>query len=226
MLILPLILMVSLGGCHKGDNNTAGFSGKILMLGRSVMGGWFEHWGDYSHVQKDGYDLYYGEMQSPPAIVNSAISRMDSQGVDSKWIVFFKLCFVDFYGGSQQEAQENLARNKEYVREVYEQVKSRGAILIVGNALPQVCEYTTSYLKWNHSQYNAWLEEMARENEGFYVFDMYSVLVNSKGCLRSDYSVSPYDSHLNDKAYSALDAKFFPFLKNNFKVVSIHIPGF
>lgn len=212
-------------GCHHQQENKVKFSGRILMLGRSVMAGWFEHWGGYEHVQKEGFDLYYGPMYSPPQIVQSAISQMEAHGVDSSWVVFFKLCFEDFEGGSQEEARQNLERNKEYVKQVYAQVKSKGAVIIVATALPKVCEYTTSYLRWNHRQYNQWLMDMASSNDDFYVFDMYSVLADSNGCLRSDYASSPYDSHPNHRGYSALDGKFFPFLKANFQV-GASLPGF
>lgn len=188
----------------------------MLMLGRSVMGGWFQHWGSdtSSPVGREGFTLYYGELSSPPEIVDSAKAKIDEYS-DKTQIVFFKLCFVDFDSGSRSEARENLSRNKEYVENVYQYVvKERGKKLIIGNALPMVENYTNSDLVWNHREYNKWLGEFAQAHPGeVYIFDQYSILADSEGNLKREYAIDAEDSHPNDAAYSALDNPFFSLLK-------------
>ncbi len=193
---------------------------KIMMMGRSVMGGWFEHWNQDSsyEVSRNGYYLYYRELETPPQIVQSAEEYADEID-DDQTIVFFKLCFDDFYAGDRSEAKSNLADNKKYMREVYAAVvEEHGLKLIIGNALPKVKEYTDSSLVSHHRSFNKWLEDFAQDHSGdVYVFDQYSVLTDSKGNLKSGYSLDREDSHLNDKAYTALDDAFFDSLDANSK---------
>lgn len=188
----------------------------VLMLGRSVMGGWFEHWGSdtSSPVKREGFTLYYGELNTPPEIVNSAEEKVGEYS-DKIQIVFFKLCFDDFESGSRSEAKENLSQNKEYVEEVYQiMVKENGFKLIIGNALPKVKNYTNSDLVWNHREYNKWLDEFAQKHPGeVYIFDQYSILSTSEGNLKKEYAIDVEDSHPNDAAYSALDGFFFALLR-------------
>ena len=192
---------------------------KILMMGRSVMGGWFEYWGsDTSQPVKQGdFVLYYKELETPPDIVDSAKDYVD-EITDDDTIVFFKFCFDDFQAGDKSESKANLSDNKKYIRQVYDAVvEERGLKLIIGNALPKVKAYTDSDLVKNHRSFNEWLEEFAEEHpDQIYIFDQYSVLTDSKGNLKSEYAMDREDSHLNEKAYSALDEDFFDLLEKNF----------
>ena len=223
MLFLMIMLMLACshdsGNGNGNGNNTPpppGFSNRILMLGRSVMGGWFSHWGDSQHVNRDGYDLFYGEMESPPQIANSAINIINQKNVDATWAVFFKFCFVDFEVYSQQEAEQKLQENKNYLDQVRQYVRStKKAYLIIGTALPEVCENSNDSIKWLQQQYNTWVKSLPAADTKIKVFDMYSILVNGNGCLRNDYKAGQYDSHLNEKAYNALDQQYFPFLHGN-----------
>ncbi len=199
-------------------------SGDVLMLGRSVMAGWFMYWGGQGETgdtyKRDGFTLRYGHMETPPNIVNSAKSLISQFHVGPGWIVFFKFCFEDFAAGSPEEVAQTNARNERYVEEVYNEVcKNKGAKLIIGNALPQVKEYTTKFLIQGHKEYNAWLLEFAKAHPGeVFIFDMYSILTTEEGYLKPEYAASPTDSHLNNNAYKALTEKFFPFLKAYFKI--------
>ncbi len=192
---------------------------KILMMGRSVMGGWFEYWdSDTSQPVKQGdFVLYYKEIETPPDIVDSAKDYVDEID-DDNTIVFFKFCFDDFWAGDRSETKANLSDNKKYIRQVYDAVADEhGLKLIIGNALPKVKTYTDSDLVWNHRSFNEWLEEFANDHSGeVYIFDQYSVLTDSKGNLKSGYAIDREDSHLNEKAYSALDEDFFDLLETNF----------
>ena len=48
------------------------------------------------------------------------------------------------------------------------------------------------------------------------VFDLYSVLADSAGNLKSEYAAGPDDSHPNEAGYTALDSAFFPFLEAHY----------
>lgn len=192
---------------------------KVLMMGRSVMGGWFGHWDSdtSSPVKKGRFTLYYKELETPPDIADSAeeyISEVD----DKDTILFFKFCFDDFSGSSREEAQQSLKEKKQYVEQVFDAAKDRNLKLIIGNALPRVKTYTDSHLVWNHRKFNAWLDEFAaKHSDEVYIFDQYGVLTDSNGNLKAEYAIDKEDSHLNDSAYDELDKPFFDLLNQNFK---------
>jgi hypothetical protein len=197
-----------------GDD-TAAFV-PVIMLGRSVMGGWFTHWGGSPHTQ-DRFTLEYHEVQSPPEIVAGARAVIDSLIPEEQPVVFFKLCFVDFEGGDSATAQANLDRNFGYVEQVYDVAKQAGVRLVVGNALPQVVLYHDQWLVWNHRQYNQRLLDLAALHpDSVAVFDMYSVLSDAAGDLKPAYASWSDDSHPNEAGYAALDAAFFPFLEQHY----------
>lgn len=180
------------------------------------MGGWFSHWkATDNKVTKDGFTLYYGEMESPPDIINSAKVKIEESGLDVT-VVFFKLCFVDFSGGSREEARDKLNENERYVQQMYDiVVKDKGLRLIIGNALPQIHKDTTEDLVWSHKEYNLFLTEFAAKHPGqVHVFDEYSILSDETGALKTEYTSGPDDSHPNDSGYSALDGPFFDLLKS------------
>jgi hypothetical protein len=197
-----------------GDDTAAFVS--VIMCGRSVMGGWFTHWGGSPHT-RDRFTLEYHELQSPPEIVASARAVIDSLIPEDRPVVFFKLCFVDFEGGDSAAAQANLDRNLGYVEQVYNGAHQVGVRLIVGNALPQVVLYHDQWLVWNHRQYNQRLLDLAALHpDSVAVFDVYSVLSDAAGDLKPLYASWSDDSHPNEAGYTALDAVFFPFLEQHY----------
>ncbi len=189
----------------------------VYMLGRSVMAGWFSHWGGSPYLHNP-FVLFYHLVQSPPEIVTSVRAILDSITLcQPQPVVFFKLCFVDFAGGDSLSAQQNLDRNVAYVDSVYAAASGRGLKLIVGNALPQVASATDQWLVWNHRQYNQQLLDLeAQHPDTFRVFDLYSVLADSAGDLNPAYATNSGDSHPNDAGYTALDSAFFPFLETHY----------
>jgi hypothetical protein len=190
-----------------------GHGDEVLMLGRSVMYDWFDHWGwdGETSVKRDGYALYYGELDAPPDIATSAEGYIAS--APEHTIVFFKLCFADFWASSSEEVDSNVEENLGYVRRVVEAAQTRGLPLVLGNALPSVASDTSPALVEAHLAYNAGLEEIAAARDGVYVFDQYSVLTSSDGTLIRGYAVAPSDSHLKDVAYVDLDQAFFSFMQ-------------
>jgi hypothetical protein len=203
---------------EDGDTVPAGV-GVVHMCGRSVLGGWFEHWGwDYdpeNPARLGDYYLVYHEMDVPPDIVYTAREAAGETAAAGDKVMFFKLCFADFEGGDEYSARANLEANEEIVREVAEvAVEEEGLVLILGNALPIVREYSDEWLVWNQREYNAFLEDLAAGYGGrVIVLDLYGTLAAPGGWLRPEYAADPYDSHLNDAAYDALD----PVLENILK---------
>ena len=188
----------------------------VYMLGRSVMVGWFSHWGGspYTHGR---FTLEYHAVDSPPGIVTSAQAIIDSLMLCDQPVLFFKLSFEDFVGGDSLAAQQNLDRNMVYVDSVYATAFRRGLKMIVGNALPQVANATDQWLVWNHLQYNQRLLDLAAQHpDTLRVFDMYSVLSDSADNLNPAYATSSSDSHPNDAGYTALDSAFFPILEAHY----------
>ncbi len=223
---------------RAGNNLTANYStsfttgtqvssGTIYMLGRSVTYNWFQHWGwdwDDSHPVVHGrFNLYHREIVGPDdggqVTVDTVRQIINAIPASQTPVIFFKLCFVDFYGGSQDEANTNLERNKSVVDSVYSIVVNQyGYKLIIGNALPRLASETDSFLVWNHEQYNLYLESLhTQHSTEVLVFDLYSVLTNTTtGGIKSEYAAAADDAHPNDAAYVALDTPFFNFLEVNF----------
>ena len=194
-----------------GDSSRLGV--QVYMLGRSVMNGWFNHWGSDPFFHKQ-YALRYREVDAPPDIVGSVRTIIDTLSGPEGSVLFFKLCFDDFAGGDQAAAQANLDRNLEYVQQVYDTaVRTRHLRLIIGNALPKVAKATDQWLVWNHRQYNARLSSFAGEHDSVQIFDLYSILSETSGALKSKYATSADDSHPNDAGYTALDRPFFTLLE-------------
>ena len=187
------------------------FNTSVLMCGRSVMAGWFGHWGynGSDSVSFCGYALHYGQMTSPPNIVESFRQYAQTTPADT---LFFKLCFVDFCGGSQDAAQANLERNKSYVPQVHAIAQQYGKLLIYGNALPVVRRDGDGYLVWNQQEYNRYVAQYAAQHSAMEVLNLYDTLAGADGYLLPEYAVSESDSHLNDQAYTALDAVYCTLL--------------
>jgi hypothetical protein len=201
----------------SGDEASADIEmgeGDVLMMGRSVMAGWFEHWDSEwdweSPIEENGYTLAYGGLSEPPEIAQSACQYIAEAPEGS--VAFFKFCFVDCYGSSGQEGEDELADLEMWTEEVAACASDSGVTLIVGNALPQVADHTSADLVAQHRAYNEWLDGFAESNDGIYVFDQYGVLTDADGNLKAEYAVSPEDSHLNDEAYQALDPDLFQLL--------------
>jgi hypothetical protein len=227
-ILILLALLLVLPACSKtavpakktsSPKQEAAPSGSthVMMLGRSVMGGWFTHWtGDTSQpYNKDGSSLYYREIDGPDSIMDSVQSRVTEDGGQAA-IVFFKLCFVDFNGDDRDSARSNLERNEDYVQKAYDIIVSgAGKRLIVGNALPQVKGATTGDLVWNHREYNKWLNDFAAAHPGqVWIFDQYDILADGNGSLKDGYETSADDSHPNNAGYSAMDDPLFALLKS------------
>lgn len=180
--------------------------GSVVMMGRSVMGGWFQHWGwDWENpVQLEGYSLTYAEIDTPPGIASSACDHVRAAPEDG--IVFFKFCFDDFWGEGGQEGEKQLEDMKRSVEEVAGCAADRGVVLIVGNALPKVSDYTDERLVSQHREFNAWLDEYAEASHpDILVLNMYGALSTPDGALRPEYAVGAHDSHLTAEAYEDLD---------------------
>ncbi len=186
----------------------------VLLLGRSVMGGWFTHWGwdgspESMPLARDGYALTYGEVSGPPDIASSAVRYMEQ--APEGGIVVFKFCFVDFLG--DEDADARLAQQEGWVETVAAKARERGQHLIVGNALPQVASATTPQLVAEHRAFNTWLDGFAADSGGAVsVLDLHATLAGSDGTLEAEYAASPDDSHLNDRGYAELDRVLFDLL--------------
>jgi len=198
-------------GFSTGDTSTVSLV-DVWMMGRSVMSGWFSHWGSDPVYARDRFTLRHKVLEGPPDIIASVQAIVDSVSVCEVPAMFFKLCFVDFEGGDSATAQANVDRNLVYVTQVESIVAHRGLKLIVGNALPQVTRDTDVWLVWNHRQYNSSLNDFATQHPDVRVCDLYSVLSDANGALKAQYAASADDSHPNDAGYTALDTPFFAFL--------------
>jgi hypothetical protein len=204
------------GPFQFNTSDTSAPPAMVFMLGRSVMAGWFGHWGGSPYSQ-GRFTLEYHPIPPPPDIVASVKAIIDSLALCDQPVLFFKLCFVDFAGGDSAAAQQNLDRNVGYVDSAYAVAHGRGLKMIVGNALPQVAGATDQWLVWNHRHYNQRLfDRAALHGDSLTVFDMYAVLADSAGNLNAAYATNSGDSHPNNAGYTALDSAFFPFLEQHY----------
>ena len=227
VLFLVLVVCLSLAavGCGKTEEKTGETGEKataeeqaeeettgtptgkaVLMNGRSVMGGWVEHWGyDWEGpVEENGYSLDYKELNAEDM---AGSFRDNVSDLPAGSVVFFKFCFEDFDG-------ENLDELEATVDDVIDIAKERGLKLIIGNALPMNEEGGSKELISEYKKYNEFLDQKAAEIPDVWIYDFYSVLSGPDGLLEPEYDTG--DSHLNDDAYTELDATFFPLLDQVF----------
>lgn len=187
--------------------------GDVLMMGRSVMRGWFDHWGagGATNASLGDHGFTYLEVPGPPEIGSAGAAAVERLPEGS--VVFFKLCFVDFQAWSDADAQTCARTNLGYIETVHEACADRGLTLIVGNALPQVAGATTPALVKAHRAYNEGLERLEAESDDLLVLDMYGVLADESGALKPSYAASAEDSHLSEAAYDALDDRYLEILE-------------
>jgi len=117
-----------------GTDDVAGTSRQVLVLGRSVMTGWMDHWGSEGSdtASLEGYTIRFREIEGPPGIARSAADAIAPAPAGST--VVFKFCFVDFNGGEYAGELDVLM---EYVAVVADAADSAGARLILGTACPK-----------------------------------------------------------------------------------------
>ncbi len=218
--VVAVLCVLALGGCTQKQSAI----GTFYMLGRSVLEGWFVHWGwdwDDTHpVVRDSFTIYHRYNAGPDeGMVDTTRSIVGHIPSTPKPVIFFKLCFVDFTGGTQADADANLSRNKAIVDSVYKiVVTDRGYQLIIGNALPVPSGSIDQYIVWSQTQYNSYLSTLHTQHPNqVFVFDFYSVLAGTNGAIKNEYTDGePDDAHLNEAGYNAIDTPFFNFLETNF----------
>jgi hypothetical protein len=174
----------------------------VTMNGRSVMGGWMQHWGFTweGPVEKNGYWFDYKELDgnAMPSSFSGNVS-----GLAPGSVAFFKFCFADFDGS-------NLAAREKEVEEVIATAKEKGLKLIIGNALPVRKQDGSPELVDEYEKYNAFLLQKAASDPNVWIYDFYGPLAGQDGFLNPSYDTG--DSHPNDEAYTVLDDTFFPLL--------------
>jgi hypothetical protein len=174
----------------------------IIMNGRSVMGGWMEHWGFAweGPVEKNGYVLDYKELDAEDMAGSFA---GNTAGLSPGSMTFFKFCFVDFDGS-------NLSQRKGEVEEVIQTAADRQLRLIIGNVLPvRESDGNPEMLK-EYDEFNSFLKQKDQESGDVWVYDFYGILAGEDGWLKPEYQTE--DSHPNDQAYAELDPSFFELL--------------
>ncbi len=183
---------------------------QVYMCGRSVMAGWFSHWGG-EDVIVGGYELIHRWASSLPGSIDDVKSVADSIPAGANAALFYKLCFVDFEGGAA-----NLARNKADADQVLDYVVNvKHQKLIIGNALPKSQGSTDGALVSNHQQYNAYVAALAAAHPGqVWVFDLYGNLTVAGGWLNPAYDTG--DGHPNNAGYNALDGPYMTLLGSVF----------
>jgi hypothetical protein len=193
----------------EGRNHSAaeGSGETVTMNGRSVMGGWMEHWGFKweGPVEKNGYLLDYKELDAEDMPGSFA---KNTSGLAPGSVTFFKFCFADFDGS-------NLSERESEVKQVIQTAKDRQLKLIIGNALPVRKSDGSPEMLEEYKRFNAFLQQKDQESPDVWVYDFYGILAGVDGWLKPEYQTE--DSHPNDQGYSALDPSFFKLLGQVFE---------
>jgi lysophospholipase L1-like esterase len=199
---------------------------RIVMFGRSVLEGWFYHWGwdgnEATPVQRLRFTLEHRYLTQPEGDGANTIADFRQQvvalNVDDSPAVFVKLCFVDFEGGDSATAQANLDRNERLVDSLYAVVAARGLRLVVGNALPVTKSEHDAWRYWNHLRYNSVLTTLANAHpRRVSVLDLYSYLTDwETHSIRQEYRIGADDPHPNPAGYDAIDPALDALLEQDF----------
>jgi hypothetical protein len=188
---------------EQGSSSGAEGGRTVTMNGRSVMGGWMEHWGFSweGPVHKDGYLLDYKELNADDMAASFA---ENTRGLAPGAVTFFKFCFADFDGS-------NLSQREGEVEKVIQTARDRQLKLIIGNALPVRESDGNPEMLEEYKKFNSFLQRKDREGQQVWAYDFYGILAGEDGWLKPEYQTE--DSHPNDEAYSDLDPSFFQLLK-------------
>jgi hypothetical protein len=210
---------------------TGGTDGKfrVAMAGRSVMGHWFKFWNfpemlsryaiyfpwpiPYQVHTKGPYRLEYVRIVPPdperadPSYGKETLSSLRAQVGGKRYdAMFFKLCFVDFRDRKLKDGitmQKLFDGMKSLISDVHAFAREEKAKLILGNALPVL--KPGEYAQRLRREYNEWIGEYAGRSSDIAVFDLFGLLADDRGILRTDLARNPFDPHLNKKAYSILE---------------------
>jgi hypothetical protein len=222
--------MARQGGMGK-MRDAGGTEGKyrVAMAGRSVMGHWFKFWNfpemlsryaiyfpwpiPYRVHTKGPYRLEYVRIVPPnpdqanPSYGKETLSSLCAQVGGKRYdAVFFKFCFVDFRDRKLNDEitmQQLFDGMKTLISDVHAFAREEKAHLILGNALPVL--KPGKYAQRLRREYNAWIGEYAGRSGDIAVFDLFGLLADDQGSLRTDLARNPFDPHLNKKAYSILE---------------------
>lgn len=191
---------------ENGVESPADPARTVTMNGRSVMGGWMEHWGyDWEGpAEEGGYFFDYKELDGSDLDNMASSFAANVEGLAPGAATFFKFCFVDFQG-------DNIRRLESIVDSVVGTAGENSLRLVIGNALPVRRQDGSTELAAEYRAYNAYLDGIAADNENVWIYDFYGVLAGTDGFLKPEYDTG--DSHLNENAYDALDVTFFPLLE-------------
>jgi hypothetical protein len=202
---------------------------RVAMAGRSVMGHWFKFWNfpemlsryaiyfpwpiPYRVHTKGPYRLEYIRIVPPnpdradffygKETLSSLRAQVGGKRYDA---VFFKLCFVDFRDRKLNDEitmQKLFDCMKTLISDVQAFAREEKASLILGNALPVL--KPGKYAQRLRREYNEWIGEYAGKSGDIAVFDLFGLLADDQGSLRTDLARNPFDPHLNRKAYSILE---------------------
>jgi hypothetical protein len=202
---------------------------RVAMAGRSVMGHWFKFWNfpdmlsryaiyfpwpiPYRVHTKGPYRLDYVRIvppdpdQASPSYGKETLSSLRAQVGGKRYdAMFFKLCFVDF---RDRKLKDEITMRKLFdgmkslISEVHAFAREEKAKLILGNALPVL--KPGEYAQRLRREYNEWIAEYAGISGDITVFDLFGLLADDQGTLRTDLARNPFDPHLNKKAYSILE---------------------
>jgi hypothetical protein len=202
---------------------------RVAMAGRSVMGHWFKFWNfpemlsryaiyfpwpiPYRVYTKGPYRLEYIQIVPPnpdradffygKETLSSLRAQVGGKRYDA---VFFKLCFVDFRDRKLNDEitmQKLFDCMKTLISDVQAFAREEKASLILGNALPVL--KPGKYAQRLRREYNEWIGEYAGKSGDIAVFDLFGLLADDQGSLRTDLARNPFDPHLNRKAYSILE---------------------
>jgi hypothetical protein len=202
---------------------------RVAMAGRSVMGHWFKFWNfpeilsryaiyfpwpiPYRVHTKGPYRLEYVRIVPPdpdqanPSYGKETLSSLRAQVGGKRYdAVFFKLCFVDFRDRKLNDEitmQKLFDGMKTLISGVQAFAREEKASLILGNALPVL--KPGKYAQRLRREYNEWIGEYAGRSGDIAVFDLFGLLADDQGSLRTDLARNPFDPHLNKKAYSILE---------------------
>lgn len=210
LLTIFLLCFVSIGlltACEPGENPNNNLPDidetkpyYIHMVGAPDFHGWFDYLQNArANAETGTEDIFvYHKVGSVLDSMDLIKDLIDKKNDDYVNMVFVGFDANDQEGGTRENAQANLDRNKAFVQQLVNSALDKGVILLISNGYPKTAEETDEHLLWNHEQMAYFITDFMYENYRIYMFNAKRALSDENEVLKDETDEQRYAQMTTD----------------------------